>query len=183
MTGAICSIEGCGRPEKARGWCNPHYKRWERFGNPLRGAPVRLYGLREQRFWAKVDRRGEDECWPWTAGKLYNGYGQFDNQAAHRVAYELAIGPIPAGLQVDHACHNDTGCPGGIGCPHRACCNPTHLEIVTQRENILRGDGLSAKQARQTHCKRGHPFDEANTYRNGGKRFCRTCMKRRQQQR
>ncbi|MFJ4777405.1 HNH endonuclease signature motif containing protein [Streptomyces sp. NPDC088762] len=70
----------------------------------------------------------------------------------HRIMYEQAKGPIPEGLQIDHLCRN------------RACANPEHLEAVTQKENILRGTGPSAQQARQTHCLNGHPFDEVNTY-------------------
>lgn len=137
----------------------------------------------EERFWSKVDRRGPDECWPWKAGRTV-GYGRFFNGmrdvAAHRFAYELVIGPIPEGLILDHLCH-DHSCPiPGFDCPHRACCNPSHLRPATHRENVLRGEGPSAKEARQTHCIRGHPFDEENTYLTpAGWRQCRICKRRR----
>lgn len=120
-------------------------------------------------FWAKVDKTGD--CWLWTASTGSNGYGQVrkDNRPApaHRVAYELTIGPIPEGLDLDHLCRVPT------------CVNPKHLEPVTARTNILRGTGPTAKNALKTHCLKGHPFDTANTYlrngRHGIQRECRKC--------
>ncbi len=109
-------------------------------------------------------------CWIWTGTITNVGYGIFSpigrRCAAHRWSYEQLIGPIPEGLELDHLCRN------------RRCVNPMHLEPVTHRENIMRGTSPRAAQAKQTHCKWGHPFDEANTYRrtNGG-RGCRICQK------
>ncbi len=93
------------------------------------------------------------------------GYGKVGNKSkkAHRVAYEQAVGPIPAGLTIDHLCRN------------RRCVNPEHMEPVTRRVNTMRGDGPTARHARQTTCKSGHPFDEVNTYRWRGGRKCRAC--------
>jgi hypothetical protein len=125
----------------------------------------------EKRFWVKVDKRGDDECWPWLAGKS-KGYGNFSRDGkdakAYRVSYELLVGPIPPGRDLDHLCRN------------RACVNPAHLEPVSRRENILRGIGPSAQRAKQTHCVHGHPFDGENTMylvgKNGQKhRRCRAC--------
>lgn len=123
------------------------------------------------RFFSKVVRDPDTECWEWMASKQSNGYGRFgvggrDGRGlrAHRVAYELLVGPIPAGLEIDHLCRN------------RGCVNPAHMEPVTHHENMLRGDTLPAKEAAQTHCKRGHLFDEANTYRRRGSRECRACI-------
>lgn len=123
----------------------------------------------EKRFWAKVERRGEEECWPWTACQV-RGYGQFKAHGsrrvyAHRFAYELLIGPVPAGLTIDHLCRN------------RSCVNPAHMEPVPSAVNTLRGNNPLAKNARKTHCKRGHKFTPENTYRSRKGRECLTCRR------
>lgn len=87
------------------------------------------------RFWARVQTSDGGECWPWTGSKQQGGYGSVSvrvdgrvtSTPAHRMAYTLAKGPIPAGLTIDHLCRN------------RACCNPAHLEAVTIGENVDRG--------------------------------------------
>ena len=122
----------------------------------------------EQRFWAKVDRTGE--CWEWVAARTSSGYGNFNwlgkNKVAHRVSYELIKGDIPEGLDLDHLCRN------------RSCVNPEHLEPVTRRENLLRGDTIPAKHVKKTHCPKGHKYDEDNTYVcKNGSRHCRKCRK------
>jgi hypothetical protein len=129
----------------------------------------------EDRFWSKVEVGGD--CWDWVGGKFNNGYGSFwvkergNNRVAHQVSYELLVGPIPDGLELDHLCRN------------RGCVRPTHLEAVTSRINLLRGSTLAAKNAAKTECDHGHPFDEANTLHGPkGQRFCRTCARDRQRQ-
>ena len=128
------------------------------------------------RFWDQVQKT--DTCWNWRGGTVGGGYplftlrreGKQRNVVSHRFAYEELIGPIPEGLQLDHLCRN------------RICVNPAHLEPVTARENTLRGLTFQRENWLKTHCKRGHPFDEANTYiikpskrmPNGG-RSCRAC--------
>ena len=130
--------------------------------SPLFGDP-RL----SMRFWNKV-RLLDNGCWEWTATR-WKGYGLFWTKAtgrvrAHRLAYQSLVEPIPDGLQVDHLCRN------------RACVRPAHMEIVTNRENVLRGIGVCAQEARQTHCIHGHPYDLLNTYITpSGKRQCRAC--------
>lgn len=129
-------------------------------------------------FWSTVDKDGPvpdyrpelGPCWVWTATRLSSGYGsfRFDGRSlrAHRVAYELAVGPIPAGLYLDHLCRN------------RPCVNTAHLEPVTNQENTLRGYGAPAVNARKTHCQHGHEFTPANTYTfPNGRRECRTCKR------
>ena len=90
-------------------------------------------------FMAKVET-APDGCWLWTAG-IYptNGYGYFRNRKAHRVSFELFVGPIPEGLTIDHACHSlDTACPGGH-CSHRLCVRPDHLRLMSRMDNYRAG--------------------------------------------
>lgn len=119
-----------------------------------------------KRFWAKVEKT--PTCWLWLASRRRDGYGRFSLSKgrpvlAHRVAWEMARGPIPKGLQIDHLCRV------------RHCVRPDHMEIVTARTNVLRGDGPAAKHARKTHCIHGHKFTPKNTYIWNGGRFCRAC--------
>jgi hypothetical protein len=136
-------------------------------------------------FWGRVEKT--PGCWLWKGTILYTGYGQRSlgggvAKLAHRLAYELSVGPIPRGMKLDHTCHNqDKTCPGGWSCAHRRCVNPAHLEVVTQRENVLRGFGIAARNVQKTHCKHGHEFTEENTYktivRGNPKRECWTCKR------
>lgn len=143
------------------------------------------------RFLAKVEPGSETGCWMWTACIAGGGYGYLTVETgkprvAHKLAYEHWIGPVPDGLTLDHLCHsNDPECPGGGDCLHRRCVNPDHLEPVTRGENVLRGVGFAAVNARKTHCPEGHPYDEANTYVNpvSGYRICRACGRERNIQR
>lgn len=178
MTDRSCSVLEDGTPcdgrAIARGWCDKHYRRWRKHGDPLAGPRAIVYADAKERFLAKVDRRGDDECWPWLSRTLPGGYGIFYLKGewlyAHRVAYEFFAGPIPEGLTIDHVRAN--------GCTRRDCVNwLTHLEPVTQKENNLRSDSRSARQARQTHCIRGHEFTDENTYRHRGHRYCKQCRK------
>jgi hypothetical protein len=137
-------------------------------------APPPITERDETRFWAKVDLPNEQGCMLWTAGCDRKGYGRFylagHEHGAHRVAYQLAYGPVPAGLVLDHV--------KAWGCTNRHCVAPDHLEPVTNRENLLRGEGFAAVQVRRTHCPAGHPYDEANTYRHSnGSRECLTCAR------
>jgi hypothetical protein len=110
-------------------------------------------------------------CWEWTAARLADGYGTFfDGEKvvlAHRWAYEHFVGPIPEGLALDHLCRN------------HGCVNPEHLEPVTWRTNTMRGETIPAAHAAKTHCPSGHAYDEDNTLRYGGRRYCRACRSER----
>jgi hypothetical protein len=188
----ICSIEGCDRPVQAKGWCSGHHHRWHRYGDPTAGGPMRTISrLRDPvaRFWEAADCSGGlDTCWPWTKGVSSQGYGQFTSAdarkvLAHRVAYELAYGPIPDGLTVDHRCHDPAVCGLGADCPHRRCVNPAHLEAVTMVVNVMRGSGVGATNAAKTHCIHGHEFTPENTYIRKGNRHCIKCRRRRERER
>lgn len=109
-----------------------------------------------------------DGCLVWT-GCRTDGYGQMGaggrRLRVHRVMWEMFEGPVPEGLQLDHLCRN------------RACANVSHLEPVPQRENLLRGETITAKHAAVTHCPQGHEYTEENTRRKkkDGTRNCRAC--------
>jgi hypothetical protein len=116
-----------------------------------------------ERFEAKLLAAGD--CWIWNAKRAHNGYGQFyvsgRQVIAHRFSYELHVGPIPEGLQIDHLCRV------------RACVNPAHLEVVTHAENMRR--------IRRSHCIHQHPLTDDNVYfdKVRGKRHCRECRRER----
>ena len=118
------------------------------------------------RFWAKVKlgpvpahRPDLGPCWEWTAYRDDKGYGIFrwegHTHRAHRVAYQVLVGPLPEGLESDHLCRN------------RPCVRPFHIELVTHRVNLRRGDGAIVNRALQlakTHCPQGHPLSGDNLY-------------------
>lgn len=117
-----CDVDGCNNLASRRGWCERHYRRWLRLGNPC----ATKYRTVEDRFWAKVAKT--DSCWNWRASCNNKGYGQFYPSRkpllAHRFAYELCVGSIADGLQVLHHCDNPP------------CCNPEHLFLGTSVDNM-----------------------------------------------
>jgi len=133
----------------------------DRLGHGSDAVPV------EPRFFAKVDVGNSPAgCWMWTGGAS-DGYGTFRIGSrmlkAHVVAYELCVGPIPAGTQLDHLCRETL------------CVNPLHLEPVTRGENLRRGR-RACGHGHETHCPQGHRYNEANTYiHRDGSRACRRC--------
>lgn len=115
-------------------------------------------------FWSKVD---VGLCWEWTASLLTGGYGQYRSRCAHRVAWELLVGPIPPGMELDHLCRN------------RRCVNPDHLEPVTHLVNVQRGARNGHERAK-THCPAGHPYaeNEIRWASAPNARRCQICRRR-----
>lgn len=119
------------------------------------------------RFWSKVTKT--DGCWVWAASRGRQGYGHFDLdgkiEKAHRVAYQLVLGPIPDGAFILHSCDNPP------------CVNPAHLRVGTHVDNMR--DMVERQRhpsLNKPECVNGHPYNEANTYRKpNGYRGCRTC--------
>lgn len=154
------------------------YARWE--DSLARTSPYKevrmdyIQGLQRARFWTKVVKGGPGDCWAWSGEHTPKGYGRFvfggrarRREYAHRVSWTLARGPIPDGMVIDHVCRN------------RGCCNPDHMEVVTSRENTLRGDGVTAAHAQKTHCRNGHPLsgDNVSVVKNGKKQaMARKCL-------
>lgn len=176
----VCLITACELPSRMYGYCVGHYYRVHR-GLDLE-TPLR------SRHRTVLDRISSlfvvgDECWEWTGSKNPHGYGKFENRGAHAVVYEILVGPVPPGLELDHKCHSENeSCPGGRSCPHRACVRPSHLQPISQEQNILQSrTALAAINARKTECIHGHSFDQENTYyqkRNGHlHRGCRICQR------
>lgn len=145
----------------------------------MAGYPITVY----DRFWSKVDRGAEDECWPFNAFRDKDGYGRFsigpDDMSAQRAAWLLTFGTIPNGMHVCHTCDNPP------------CCNPAHLFLGTHADNMRDARkkrrwsnkrpstaGANNHKRAMTHCKNGHKYDEANTaWSRAGHRVCRTCQR------
>lgn len=147
----------------------------------------------EHRIWMRVEKRGPDECWPWTGAQNGHGYGIFSVRIGpgnrtmhvrpHRFIYEQEVGPIPPGKEIDHICHSwNPDCTEGDACPHRSCCNPAHLRAVTRDVNMARAHMWTLTGQRQnwqtlkTHCPAGHAYTPENIKLGShGERKCRRC--------
>lgn len=122
---------------------------------------------RLKEFFSNIKFNESNWCWEWKNAKIY-GYFRLNGKktVCHKISYQLFIGPIPQGLELDHLCRN------------MKCCNPEHLEAVTHKENVLRGIGPTAINAQKTHCDNGHEYTPENTFirPKSGNRDCRICM-------
>ena len=147
MSHYTCSIDGCARKRKSRGWCNTHYEAWRITGNPVRKARPSP----EDEIAAKTKHEGD--CLVWTGYLTPVGYGQITYKGrarrVHAVVWEIAHGKPPKGLVIDHTCHN------------RRCCNIEHLRLATLHQNASNLSG-------------GHKGSETgvrNVYRGKAGRF------------
>ena len=148
MSDRTCVIEGCGKKQTTRTWCPMHYQRWRRLGTTdLTPRTI------ADRFWAKVQKT--ETCWLWTAFVDSLGYGMiYDGKSrpmyASKLAYQLLVGPVPEGYDVDHRCHV------------HGCVNPAHLQAVTHQKN---GENRSGPQSNNSTGVRGVIFSSS------GKRY------------
>jgi hypothetical protein len=128
-----CTLDGCDKQRAGWGYCQRHYKRMKKTGTT--DAPVRP--TLAERFWAKVEKT--ETCWNWTGSKNRTGYGNIartpgsGSKLSHRVSYEMAYGPIPDGMDIDHMCFN------------HACVNPAHLRAATRKQNMENLSGPTSK--------------------------------------
>lgn len=149
----------------------------------MRFAPLEKGACQES--WVRALRTGrvsfgytENDCWMWLGATTMDGYGRIraggNSIRAHRVTFTALYGPIPEGLTLDHVCGN------------RPCVRPDHLEPVTNKENILRGEGIASRNADKTHCPEGHALTDDNLRPADlarGFRSCLTCHRRRDRER
>lgn len=148
---------------------------------------IALTDAEQIRFWAKVDKdQIGTGCWEWTAA-LVHGYGQFTSgdrrrgykkHLAHRLVYQMLVGPVPDGLELDHLCRNTS------------CCNSAHVEPVTHAENIRRCGAMAKASAayvamirRRTECPNGHDLDAPDMRANAACSECARERKARQEAR
>lgn len=140
-----------------------------------RKAPVVIMGLTAS-IWARLEIRDcgyETPCLVWAGTIASHGYGVVTikrrQHLVHRLIHEAVAGPLPkraSGKVSDHLCRN------------RACANPTHIDLVANGVNVMRGVSFSPANAAKTHCDRGHEFTPENTITNKkGHRTCRECKR------
>lgn len=140
-----CSIDGCENGGNLRrGWCDMHYQRWQKHGDPL--ATLAYRDDPEAAFLARTEPLvGDPGCLIWTGTLDRDGYGQIRvngrNSRAHRYAWEREHGPIPKGMEVDHICWE------------RSCVNTDHLRLATRAQNGANRSG--ARKGRRHDLPRG----------------------------
>lgn len=165
-----CKVEGCGRLKWAAGYCSKHYNRLRTTGS-LEDGPKARRPLSD-RLWRNVAKRGPAECWPWIGSTRTSGYGSIGtggrkgkSATAHRVVWELTHGPIPRssdyhGMVVMHTCDN------------RLCCNPLHLVLGRQSDNVRdmddKGRRVSAPRFGEKHHNAKLTDEQVRYIRNMG---------------
>lgn len=169
-----CSIKDCPNPSRARGWCQKHYQRWYKWGDPNYTAQTSYAGMTlKEQFWNRVVKGSNlNDCWVWKGSTHDSGYGRLygpkgTESAAHRYSYIIHFGEIPAGLFVCHECDNPP------------CSNPSHLFVGTAKDNsddmMIKGRGNKPKK--WLYCSKGHEISGANLYRYpDGRERCRICL-------
>jgi hypothetical protein len=192
MSDRRCSAGDCTRAYSSKGYCAMHAERVRRFGST---EPVgRRRKSMADRLWAKVDRSGgPDACWPFAGELTDKGYGRIRTGVegeptigAHRAAFIVSNPGAERPETVDHLCHNPSECALGDECPHRRCCNPTHLAAATVAENSAPDRQWTRRGL--AHCAAGHDYDQANTRwwttpKGQTVRICRACDARRARER
>jgi hypothetical protein len=166
-----CNINGCIDFSVSFGWCDKHYRRWKRYGDPAKTPPSFLRTA-DERFWSKVNKDGPlsvycpelGQCWMWTgcrSKRQGQEYGRFGLNGKVVLVHRFAFG-LDAG-ELDHLCRNPS------------CVRPSHLREVTHRENV-RNSNVGVKLKSRTHCLHGHEYTNVNTYyAKNGSRVCRAC--------
>lgn len=162
-----CTYSYCLSKHYSKGFCATHYQRMRKTGSPsLGGWPTRLERMERQ-----VCFEPMSGCWLWEGRENLLGYGISSWGLAHRVMYALHGGELDPSLVIDHVCRVTQ------------CVNPSHLEQVTQKENVRRGDIAAFNRRRAagiTHCPQGHEYSPENTRLNkSGARNCRACQRAR----
>jgi hypothetical protein len=170
----LCCVVDCLKPVEGHGYCVKHLRRMQAHGD----AETTLVERDAVKRFHESYRRSPAGCWIWTGSDRNQfGHARMHDSGrrvlAHRWSYEHFIGPIPKGLVLDHLCKN------------AACVNPTHLEPVTQPENVARAEtAITTINRNKTHCIHGHEFNDKNTARrlNGDRprRACRACARERE---
>lgn len=173
-----CSVEGCERPATCRRMCKMHYQRWRKTGDPGSATSRRPPDDATARFWFYTVV--SEDCWLWVGPTTRRHpkaepYGVLRRRGmrwqAHRFAYELLVGPVPAGMHLHHRCE------------HTLCVNPAHLEPKPPMEHLrLHLPATTAKRlakfAAQPACRRGHLKAE-HGYHDGRQWACRECQRQR----
>lgn len=161
---AVCTMEGCEKPCRARRLCSTHHQRWRVRGNANVVLTAWSGHDREAAIRSRV--RKETQHWYWTGYKDKKGCGWYSGRPAHVLIWEMERGPVPAGKQLDHLCRIHD------------CVRPECLEPVTQQENINRGIGIPVINRAKTHCPANHEYAGENLYiGRDGSRYCRQCAR------